>query len=114
MIRFVENKQIQIMRTIFETITSQITELKEESKYNRGRIFKRARYIYKNSICTWSEALIQSWDEVKKVVLRKRIELKAAIKRMAQQYDVKLSAKYYTDEMNNNMMSAYLSGAKMN
>lgn len=111
------------MKTVYETINNQITELKEESKYNLSRIMRRARYIYLNRnnimldyfhIESWSEALKQAWKESKKVILKKRKELKYAIERLAKQYEVKFSPEYYQNELDNSMMKAYLNGAKMN
>ena len=45
------------------------------SKYNRSRIFKRARFIMKDSRKTWSESLKQSWSEAKESVLNARKEI---------------------------------------
>jgi hypothetical protein len=58
-----------------ENLTKKYNQLIEESAYNRKRIFARARYIYRTTDLNWSEALKQSWDESKKVVLEARAEL---------------------------------------
>jgi hypothetical protein len=102
------------MKTKFETITSQVNELKESSKYDRGAMFARARYIYKNSICSWSEAVTQSWDDIKKVVSKKRTELKAAIVRLSTCYNVIPSQAYFQAEMERQMMIGYELGSIMN
>jgi hypothetical protein len=102
------------MKTKLETITSQVNELKESSKYNRKQIFARARYIYKNSICSWSEAMLEAWDEVKKVVSKKRTELKAAIVRLSTCYNVIPSQAYFQAEMERQMIRGYELGSQMN
>lgn len=76
-------------------------KLNLESKYNRRSIFKRAYYIAKQELISFSEALKQSWKEAKEFVFRIRIELDCVKRQMLESFTPQ-------QKSNNNAFNYYM------
>ena len=103
------------IKIITGNLQARIAEAKQDSTYNRKRIFSRARYIYKNSACSWSDALTQSWYESKKCVLPARFELEQLKSDLMDIYKpVEYKHLNTTESVNRIMNEAFNEGATMN
>ena len=67
---------------IRENLNQELNDLQTKVRYNKSKIMKRAMYLYRTKVLTWSEALKLSWSESKSYVSKKRNELASVTTRM--------------------------------
>lgn len=99
---------------IIENIQKKIEFHKSLSKFDHKRIFGRARFIFRQGNCNWSEALTQSWDEARKSVYQNRKEIEIHTIRLAKRFHVNISPVFAMNEMNKAMMAASRMGNNLN
>lgn len=92
----------------------QITNLEQELKYNKSRMFKRAHYLVRSSCVNLSEALKQVWAESKSYRKEIRQELESLYRQLSDAFCPRIPAKLQNKWLNEQMAKAYRNGHNLN
>jgi hypothetical protein len=97
-----------------QKIKAEIEAKQTELNYNRKRLFKRAHYLTRTGLCTFSQALSQVWREQKERRREVKVSIDILLGKLSFCYMPQLS-KEHIDAVNyRSMVAAHERGTNLN